>query len=355
MRIPIVLLTVAVTLSLHTSGFAQGPPAGIISSVNGANADSIFYDFNLSNLEKIVASVKFTETNQKPKVTFVPFTFASSKRTLVNTIVTNFAQDGGVSTFGAGISFANTTGFNKRAQNIWDQLDMTGQVPKPFRNQLPNESNETYALLMKEYNNTAFDTVNDLYYAKMAKNSWSVVVGSNASAFAVVGGDKVDQDEDGVIDNEFNMKGFTHTASLSYTFNQSTALTASAYYGRRRAEAKASSIQNAYPGWSLTFGRTVVVLNENYTHAGEYRESGFIPGVVAGGSIEYQRCNGSPEGCDKGILRQTVITPFADIKLAQSTQFRLGVPIQRQHLINTKSKNDLGIAVQLALQLRNLN
>lgn len=233
-----------------------GPPNGVISSVQGANADQhIFYDFNLTNLERLSASVKFTDANQKPKVTFVPVTLASSKTTLVNTVVMNFAQDGGVSTFGAGFSFANSLGYNKRADAIRQKLMADGKVPKPYRDQMKGEPDEVYALLHKEYNNTAFNTVNDLYYAALAKRAWSVVVGTNISAFAVVGGDEVDQNEDGVIDNQFATKGFTHTASLSYTFSQATALTASAYFGRRRAEAKGDSALKSYPGWSVSFAQ----------------------------------------------------------------------------------------------------
>lgn len=356
MRFHHVLAVMTFTVSLPAVTSAQGPPNGIVSAVQGANADQqIFYDFSLSNLERLVASVKFSDTNQKPKVTFVPLTFASSQRTLVNTVVLNFAQDGGVSTFGVGFSFANSLGFNKRADAIWNRLRAEGKVPPPFRSQMEGESDEIYALLIKEHNNTAFDTVNDLYYAALARNAWSAVVGTNVSAFAVVGGDEIDQNEDGVIDNKFGTKGFTHTASLSYTFDQATALTASAYFGRRRAEAKGDSPLQSYPGWSLSFARTVMVLDEDYKSSSEYREFGFIPAVVAGVSVEHQRCSAGPDGCEKNIQRQTAVTPFADIKLAQSTQFRLGVPIQRLRLIGAKSQTDLGVALQLVLQLRNLN
>jgi hypothetical protein len=350
------LLLIATVTLAPADTFAQSVPNGVISSVQGANADQqIFYDFNLTNLERLVAAVRFTDANQKPKVTFVPVTLASSQRTMVNTVVLNFAQDGGVSTFGAGFSFANSLGYNKRADDIWNELKAEGKVPAPYRSQMAGESDEAYAVSLKEYNDTAFNTVNDEYYAALAKNAWSIVVGTNFSAFAVVGGDEVDQNEDGVIDNEFATKGFTHTASLSYTLDQATALTASAYFGRRRAEARADSALKSYPGWSVSFARTVILLDEDYRSSAEYRELGFIPAIVAGASFEQQRCSGEPAGCEKNIQRQSALTPFVDIKLAQSTQFRLSVPMQRLRLIGAKSQTDLGIALQFALQLRNLN
>jgi hypothetical protein len=356
MRLRVALLLTASLMLPASQTFAQGAPNGIISSVQGANADQhVFYAFNLTNLERLVASVKFTDVNQKTKVTFIPLTLASSQRTMVNTIVLNFAQDGGVSTFGAGFSLANSLGYNKRADAIWQRLVTEGKLPKPFRDQMQGESNDMYALLLKEYNDTAFNTVNDLYYAALAKNAWSVVIGTNISAFAVVGGDEVDQNEDGVIDNKFATKGFTHTAALSHTFSQATALTGSAYFGRRRAEAKADSVLKSYPGWSVSFAQTVIVLDKNYKSSTEYKEFGFIPAIVAGASYEQQRCSGEPTGCEKSIQRQSAFTPFVDIKLAQSTQFRLSVPIQRLKLIGSKTQADLGIAVQFALQLRNLN
>jgi len=82
-------------------------------------------------------------------VTAVPLTFASSKRTLVNTVVLNFAQDGAI--FGGGFTFGNILGYDKRSDEIWRDIVTEGPLHAPFRSQMSGEPPEVYAALQKQY------------------------------------------------------------------------------------------------------------------------------------------------------------------------------------------------------------
>ena len=124
------------TFSLLLSGFsatAQERPTGIVTSVTGVNAEpELYYDVSLSTYDRIMASVKFAQKSQKPKVILTAATLASSRRTLVNTLLLNFAQSDSISTFGVGFTFSNYLGYNHRADRIWQAIS---RDVKPFRNQ----------------------------------------------------------------------------------------------------------------------------------------------------------------------------------------------------------------------------
>ena len=51
---------------------------------------------------------------------------------------------------------------------------------------------------------------------------FSFTLGSNIQFFEIIGGDKIDKDDDGKIDNEYSVKGLNFTANFIY--NSITAL-----------------------------------------------------------------------------------------------------------------------------------
>ena len=200
------------------------------------------------------------------------------------------------------------------------------------------------------HNDKLFGQLNDLYYSRLAEGSWTLVVGANVRTFAVIGGHKVDQDLDGITDNAFRVKGYDTSVSLNYNFSQRIAFTGAGHWGRRRQDATAGSTLGAYPGWSASIGHAAIILDEDYRDTEAYRQYGFIPSIVFGASMEAEWCRQRLR-CENDRTSQVVGTLFVDFKLARTTQFRLGLPVKRIRLVGTESQTDLGVAVQLGLQL----
>jgi hypothetical protein len=59
-----------------------------------------------------------------------------------------------------------------------------------------------------------------------------------------------------------------------------------------------------------------------------YIQDGFIAGVALGGSVQYIHCDGG-QFCDSSKVHDTSFTPFVDIRLKESLQFRVSAAIDR--------------------------
>ncbi len=167
-----------------------------------------------------------------------------------------------------------------------------------------------------------------------------------------IGGEPIDADEDGEIDNAHTSSGYDLALSFTYTFSQSTGITVSGHTGKRRQDAKAASELADYNGWSMSFAQRVKVLNPDYRKSQDYLKSVFIPSIFVGASVESERCGGTAASCKDRLLEREAYTPFVEFKIAPEVQFRIGVPIQKSTVFGGKSKTQLGAAMQYVLQLK---
>ena len=190
-------------------------------------------------------------------------------------------------------------------------------------------------------------------YERLARNGIRVSLTANVQTFSVFGGDPVDLNEDGIVDNEHGSKGWDVATGVAYSLSSAASLSANVHYGRRRASASADSDMQVYRGLSGAFAVRVATLNSRYKTTEDYRKSLFIPAVVLGVGAETERCRGAAASCEDTVTRRTVVTPFLDFRVTPGAQFRIAVPWSDTTQLTQKTKQLTALA-QIAVQLSSL-
>ena len=324
---------------------AEVPANPLYRSISGANAEPvIFYDVSLSSHQLLTAAIQFQKEQDRQKVLFSPFKLSEDYIPFWSEMQLNFAQEGSVSTFGLGLGWTNAATAGARATRIWKGITIPAEpVFEGTPEEIARKRQEFYdRFLVPAYNE---------FYQRLAKNSIQVTVGANVQRFGF-GGDKVDADEDGKIDNQFDLKGYDLSAGLLYTASQSFGLTGSYHRTRKRASGVEGQELVDYDGFSFSTGYRVAVLNPNYASTADYLKSLFVPSVVLGLSYELQECTAEQLGfCEKNLKTQTALSPFVDFKITPQTQFKISFPILRRTLIGKKSQSELAPIVAFSVQL----
>ncbi len=168
--------------------------------------------------------------------------------------------------------------------------------------------------------------------------------------FDIVGGNEIDSNLDGKIDNEFWFKGYDLSLGFLWTPSQSFGVNSTYHYIYKRASSVEGQELAPYWGFSFSLGYMLVILNDDYKSSDDYLESMFIPSIVSGLSLEYQKYNGSIQYVENNLREILSITPFLDFKLAPKSQFRLGIPIKFQKSINQKAMTELNTFFQFSLE-----
>ncbi|HEY4239056.1 MAG TPA: hypothetical protein VGM88_04545 [Kofleriaceae bacterium] len=78
-----------------------------------------------------------------------------------------------------------------------------------------------------------------------------------------------------------------------------------------------------------------------------YRHTGFIPGVSVGVSGQESWCFDGVY-CDGGNIRSRSLTPFLDVRIDESVQFRISVPVQHTESVTTATSTNIGPVVSVA-------
>lgn len=344
--IAVLFIASGTTASAQDAVPAHNP---IFLSLAGPNAEPIvFRDVSLTTYQLLTGSVQFDKTETSAKATFAPFKLREGYRPVLSEVAFNFSQAKGITTLGAGAAYNPRSAYSKTSG---DDLQSELLKMKPFRNQQPGEAEDVYQAARAAYYKTLWYDVFDRFYSILAKNAVIVSGAANVQTFGTLAGDPVDIDEDGKIDNQYNTKGYDFSGTITYSASQATGLTASAHYGKKRLSAVEGQILETYPGLSVSFAQRVKVLNPAYRQTDDYLKSLFVPSIVVGASAEWQRCRGIATTCENALESQVAFTPFVDVKISTTSQFRIGIPVQRSVTFGKKSKTALAPAVQYVVQL----
>jgi len=351
---PLRFLAFAASVFAASNVLAQADPFNpprnpIVLSIAGTNGEpDIYRDVSLTAYELLTGSLQFEKKDDSAKAVFAPFKLRESYVPVLSEVGLNFAQSKGITTFGFGAAYNARSLFSKQAG---EDLNARLMKMKTFRSQNTGETDEEYDGARTAYYKQLWIRIFDDFYRTQASNAWIIGAAYNVQTFGILAGDKVDVDENGKIDNAHKQKGYDVSASLSYTWDQATGLTASGHTGKKRKSAvEGQDLQN-YRGWSLAIARRVKTLNPNYRSSEDYMKSLFIPGVILGASYEWERCGGSATSCDDGLRSRGSFTPFFELKVTPQAQFRVGVPFRRSVQFGGKSQTELAPSVQYLLQL----
>ncbi|MER3317016.1 MAG: hypothetical protein RIB79_01870 [Allomuricauda sp.] len=331
-----------------SESLAQVPLDNIFNSIVGPNSEPIVYNtINMNSFDLISSNIQFSEKNNSQKLVVLPFKlFNDQPSGLIRNLKLNIAQKNGISTFGIGIGLDNSSPFSKRGDDIFNKVDIVSK-----RGQSEDESDLEYQQYEASYA-LYLDKEVAKYYENLLKNSFQLTFGFNISYFSIIGGDKVDLDENGLIDNEKSIESFNYSLGASYTLNSSAGISASLHIVDKLGSAEEGQERVPYLGGSFTFAKRILVLDSNYKTSKDYFKSLFVPSIIFGFTFEYQEAQKNFDFAKDGIIRQSVYTPFLDFKINPKNQFRLGIPIQKLTSQN-RDLQSLGPFIQWGFSIAN--
>jgi len=176
----------------------------------------------------------------------------------------------------------------------------------------------------------------------------------NATLFTTLEGSSVDADKDGLNDVEHRLKKQSLSISIDSRLSERVQLSGLVVREWDRGSAEAGTAFADVTGLSLSAGRIIAILDDKYADSDAYHANLFIPSVVLGGAIEWRGCgNSSAAGviCPNGLQRLTAVTPFVDLKVTPTVQFRIGAPVRFSKPVSGSSGTDLGFVTAFTLQL----
>ena len=176
------------------------------------------------------------------------------------------------------------------------------------------------------------------------------------SFFSVIDGGEVDNDGDGLNDNDHRLKSRSLALSLDWKIGERSALAFQLSRSTERASAEEGAAAADYDGFAATWSHRLVVLNKDgYSKTKDYKESLFVPSIVFGLAYESRDCDSPDADCAKGILSTRAVTPFVDFKIKKSAQFRIGFPFKRDRIFRAATgeteEDSIDIVSLVAFQL----
>lgn len=346
----------------RTYGQATDPPRTTIdNSISGNNAEpELFGDVSLNYYNLVSANLQVSKDNDLQKVVLVPLkilsgsTYLPKKVQFLENTKLNLAQKNSLSTFGIGIGMDNSYPSSKRGLRLFEKITKDGSTGPHRVSDLeargPQETASEYASrvsshlkAIEDYKKAKqiFDAADSLkyikYYKNLLKNSFKLTFGYNASFFSIIGGENIDLNKDGLIDNYYKRSGRDLSVSANYIFSECFAISAALRQQLSRATAVQNQNEVTYYGGSFGLAGRILVLNKNYARTKDYYKSLFVPQVILGGTIEYLKATNNELDAKDGITRATVFTPFLDFKISVSNQFRIGLPIKNYRAVSDKA------------------
>jgi hypothetical protein len=323
----------------RAQGMALAPAESLDNAVyvmaTGVEAEpELFGDVSFSAYQLLTASLQF----DKQKLVFTPGRLFETYRMLLSELRFNASQSGGVTTLGLGTSYNGAAPDGERALGI--AREIVAELPERSAGEgIP------------EYEKRMWPRVFQDFRERLSRGALLATVGANWQLFEVLGGTRVDDDGDGKDDHAHRLKAWNLGGSLSYAVDDGVGLQAGYHYARRRASSEEGSELVPHHGLSLSGAVRVATLDPDYRESDDYRRSLFVPSIVLGLGVEAQRCDGDAGRCKDAVRDQVVVTPFLDFRLAQSNQFRLGLPLERTVRFDDDSRVALKPVFQYSLQL----
>jgi len=157
-----------------------------------------------------------------------------------------------------------------------------------------------------------------------------VTISYVSSYFKVLGGDDVDSDNNGKIDNAHNNKSTAWSFAVDWRLTDDHALALLYSRSNEREKAEAGTPKVKYQGIGATWVYKLMTLNESgYKTTADYKDSLFEPSINLGIAYEERECKSVNTDCVNGVLESRSITPFVDFKISKAAQFRIGVPFKK--------------------------
>jgi len=356
--------------------------------------------------------VSLSVEDRGAKLTYAPFLYGLVNYVpVVSETRLIISQSNGVTTMGAGVLYDPASPRSRRGTELWLKGAPTELAPLPYvlglrsraediskgitplMNEFDGASDERRKAILEEVaairaranamlaeadRAVATDSRAEAaritkFYEGLLQTSIPVLSASfTTSLFAILGGTGVDANGNGLADTEHKVKGRALAFAADFPYRRrlqrrpadgkptvqpemfwrwlqfSAAVTTEWQRGSQEEGTQFGRII----GFGFTGGGMVKVLNSNYESTADYKQSFFIPSISVGGSFERRECVSENEAlCPDSIEHQTAITPFVDIRVSKTAQFRFGVPLKLTRKVAGDKLSDLGVVAVYALQL----
>ena len=311
-----------------------------IPTTNGVNPEpAIFSMVNITASQLVTASISLEEQS----VVIAPFQLKSYKLNTFDVAIKAGLKDN-ISYLGTGFKWKPR---NARMDGIYHKV--AKKYKALYQNIAGMNNEQVKATEMKKflslYRNAFIEDIN-----KEFNRSQLTLLGSaSVLLFEIIGGDKVDADGNGFIDNFHHVKGFNLAGGALFSISQKAGLHVNYNYSERRANPAENMASAVYSGFSATLSR-LFIINKNYIGSDDYLKHSFIPGLEIALAYEYEEVINNENFAENGILSQSSITPVFDLKISPLSQIRLSLPFKMIDMPNRK-EHRLTALVQYNLQI----
>lgn len=334
------------------------------NTVSGTNGEPVIYDaVSLNSFQLVTANLQVSKEDNLQKVVVAPLKFLNINSLLRETKI-NLAQKNGITTFGIGFGFDNGSPYYGRGDRILGAVVAPAERRRIFADTAVNgvlsdsngdgfvsDTTETeyhydkYKAQLKKDRSIAYAGA----YEKILKGSLKLTLGYNLSMFEIIAGDEVDKNEDGAIDNYRAIESHNFSFGGTYMFSLKTAVSLNVHQSFKYSGPQQGEKQVGYIGGSFSFAQRIAVLDRDYQNSEDYLKTLFVPALVFGISMEYQKANKNLTYAKEGITETIAATPFVEFKINPKNQFRLGVPFKKYS--GLKDEASFGPFVQWTLQI----
>ncbi|MDN5212689.1 hypothetical protein QQ020_11555 [Fulvivirgaceae bacterium BMA12] len=311
-----------------------------IPTTNAINPEpAIFSMVNITASQLVTASISLEEQS----VVIAPFQLKSYKLNTFDMAVKVGLKDN-ISYLGTGFKWKPR---NARMDAIYNKVAKKYQA---LHQNIVGMSNEQVkATEMKKFISIYRNALIEDIYQEFNRSQITLQGSASALLFEIIGGDKVDVDGNGFIDNFHHIKGFNLSGGASFSFSQKAGLHVNYNYSERRANPAENTASAVYSGFSATLSK-LFIINKKYIGSDDYLKHSFIPGLEIALAYEYEEVINNENFAENGILSQTSIAPVFDLKISPLSQIRLSLPLKMIDLPNRKEQR-LTALVQYNLQI----
>ena len=314
-----------------------------IPTTNAVNPEpAIFSMFNMSASQLVTASVSLDEQS----VMLSPF-HLKGKEPIVSDLAIKVGLRDDISHIGLGFKWRAG---NKRLNSIYNKnVRKYRQRHENILNITNDKVKEVETQKFLEIYRNGF--IEDIY-SEFNRSHFTLQGNASMLLFEIIGGDDIDANNDGLIDNFYRLKGFNFSGGATYSFSRKAGVFVNYNYSERRANPVEDAARVVYNGFSVTFSR-LFIINKKYIESEEYLRHSFIPGLEVAVAFEYEDAFNNEDFAEDGIISRYAISPIFDLKISPLSQFRVSLPIETMELLDNSTERRLTAVIQYNLQISN--
>jgi hypothetical protein len=314
----------------------------------------LYSELDISSYDLLSANLSFTDKDQVQKVVIAPFKIGNVTRSpfLSNTKI-NIALKEKITTIGIGFGNDNSSPFSKKSKKFREAIDAI-EIPDP-----PGEgSAEAVLAFMSAFEKNTLLPALITYDSMRLRDVFKYSFGYNVQLFPTIFANGDVNGFDSL--NHYGLKSHNISMACTYSHN-SNQFILTGTYNQIFARTTAVEGQLFVPYYGPAVTASVRLFK--FLSYGKLRKmsffikSRFIPSLNLGAAWEGKFADGSSKYMpyyQDNIKEISTVTPFLDILITPSAQFRLSFPITSNSYVDGKSTSSLGANIQYNFKLSNL-